>query len=120
MINSVKDDTISEADTKKKMNALERIKKAEVKNKRLISSQKKLLNLFDDLLEAICNNNKNENDNVSVDENDNDDNDNDNERENDYERYQDHKIKQLHNYFKVIHETKSFGEQIEILKKEII
>ena len=120
LINSVKDDTISEADTKKKMNALERIKKAEVKNKRLISSQKKLLNLFDDLLEAICNNNKNENDNVSVNENDNDDNDNDNERENDYERYQDHKIKQLHNYFKVIHETKSFGEQIEILKKEII
>ena len=55
-----------------------------------------------------------------MNENDNDDNDNDNERENDYERYQDHKIKQLHNYFKVIHETKSFGEQIEILKKEII
>ena len=40
LINSVKDDTISEADTKKKMNALDRIKKAEVKNKRLISSQK--------------------------------------------------------------------------------
>ena len=59
----------------------------------------------------------NENDNVSVNENDNDDNDNDNESENDYERYQDHKIKQLHNYFKEIDETKSFEEQIEILKK---
>ena len=60
----------------------------------------------------------NENDNVSVNENDNDDNDNDNESQNDYERYEDHKIKQLHNYFKEIDETKSFEEHIEILKKK--
>ena len=52
-----------------------------------------------------------------MNENDNDDHDDDNERANDYEKYQDHKIKQLHNYFKGIYETKSFGEQIEILKK---
>ena len=49
--------------------------------------------------------------------NKNDNDDNDNESKNDYERYQDHKIKQLHNYFKEIDETKSFEEQIEILKK---
>ena len=151
LINNIKNNTISEADAKKKINVLNEIKKAETKNKRLINGQKNLLNLSNDLLEAIFNNNKsvnkndnvranendnvsvnendnisvnendnvsvNENDNVSVNENDNDDNDNDNESDNDYERYQDHKIKQLHNYFKGIDETKSFEEQIEMLKK---
>ena len=52
-----------------------------------------------------------------MNKNDNDDNNNDNESKNDYERYQDHKMKQLHNYFKEIDETKSFEEQIEMLKK---
>ena len=49
MINSVKGNTISEADTKKKINELNEIKKVETKGKRLIESQKKLLSLFDDL-----------------------------------------------------------------------
>ena len=73
MITNIKNNTISEADAKQKLNALEEIKKADIKNKRLISSQKKLLNLFDDLLEAIFNNNKsmNEDDNASVNENEN-------------------------------------------------
>ena len=48
-----------------------------------------------------------ENENESESESDN----------NDCEKYQDHKIKQLHNYFKEINETKSFEEQIELLKK---
>ena len=147
LINNIKNNTISEADAKK-INVLNEIKKAETKNKRLINGQENLLNLFNDLLEAIFNNNRrvnkndnvsvnendnvsvnendnisvNENDNVSVNENDNvsvnenDNDDNDNESDNDYERYQDHKIKQLNNYFKGIDETKSFEEQIEMLK----
>ena len=53
MINNIKNNTISEADAKKKINELNEIKKAEIKNKRLINGHKKLLNLFDDLLEAI-------------------------------------------------------------------
>ena len=60
LINNIKNNTISEADAKKKINASNEIKKAKIKNKRLINGQKKLLNLFDDLLEAIFNNNKNE------------------------------------------------------------
>ena len=122
MINNIKNNTISEADAKQKLDALNEIKKAEIKNKRLISSQKKLLNLFDDLLEAIFNNNKNENENnnVSVNENEND-NDNDNESydddDDDDEDY--YIINQVNNYFKTTDETKSFEEQIEILKKEI-
>ena len=56
MINNIKNNTISEADTKKKINELNKIKKAETKNKRLINGQKILLNLFEDLVEASFNN----------------------------------------------------------------
>ena len=78
MINDIKNNTISEALAKQKLNALNEIKKAETKNKRLINGQKILLNLFDDLIEAIFNNNKivNEDNNKIVNE-DNNDNDND-------------------------------------------
>ena len=55
LINNIKNNAISEALAKHKLDALNEIKKAEIKNKRLISSQKKLLNLFDDLLEATFN-----------------------------------------------------------------
>ena len=58
LIINIKNNTISEADTKKKINKLNEIKKAETKNKRLINGQKILLSLFDDLVEAIFNNNK--------------------------------------------------------------
>ena len=40
LINNIKNNTISEADAKKKINALNEIKKAEIKNKRLINGQK--------------------------------------------------------------------------------
>ena len=64
---------------------LNKIKKAETKNKRLINGQKILLNLFDDLIEAIINNNK------IVNEDNNDDNDNDNE-DDDYDSDNDDEI----------------------------
>ena len=109
LINNIKNNTISEALAKQKLDALNEIKKAEIKNKCLISNQKKLLNLFDDVLEAIFNNKSvsNIDDNVSVNESENDDDDD--------EQY--YIIKQLSNYFKMIDKTKSFEEQIEILKK---
>ena len=53
MINSIKGNTISEVDTKKKINELNEIKKVEANGNRLIESQKKLLTLFDDLLKTI-------------------------------------------------------------------
>ena len=58
LINNIKNNTIREALAKQKLDALNEIKKAEIKNKHLISSQNELLNLFDDLLEAIFNNKK--------------------------------------------------------------
>ena len=49
MIHDIKNNTISEALAKQKLSALNEIKKAETKNKRLMNGQKILLNLFDDL-----------------------------------------------------------------------
>ena len=82
--------------------------------------------MFDELLEAIFNNNNNNN-NINNNNNNNSnnsssnnyksesesDNDNESESESDEQYY---KIKQLNNYFKAIDKTKSFEEQIEILK----
>ena len=58
LIKNIKNNTISEADIKKKISELNKIKNVETKGKRLIKSQKKLLGLFDDL-KTIFNNNNN-------------------------------------------------------------
>ena len=131
MANSIKNNTGSEALAKQKLNALNEIKKAEIKNKRLITSQKILLQLFDELIEAIFNNksvsktddnvsmNESENESESVNENENDsDNENENVSKNENESVD--KIDDnvdTNNYFNIIDKTKSFEDQIEILKK---
>ena len=115
LINNIKNNTISEALAKQKLDALNEIRKVETKNKRLINGQKILLSLFDDLVEAISNNknnrNENKNDNVSLNDNEsvndndvNDDDDDDDDDVNDHDDY--YIIKQLNNYFKIIDETK--------------
>ena len=63
-----------------------------------------------------------DNNGVSVNKDDKDNgNDNENESESESENgdEQYYKTKQLNNYFKAIDETKSFEEQIKILKKKI-
>ena len=137
MVNSFKGNTITEADTKKKINGLNEIKKVETKGKKLIESQKKLQNLFDDLLKTIFNEtvnegnnntkNKSKSDNKSDYESDNEnknenlnenknksENESENENESDNRQYY---LKQLNNNFKGINETKSFKDQIDTLKK---
>ena len=134
MANSIKNNTGSEALAKQKLNALNEIKKAEIKNKRLITSQKILLQLFDELIEAIFNNksvsktddnvsmNESENESESVNENENEsDNENENVSKNENESVD--KIDDnvdTNNYFNIIDKTKSFEDQIEILKKWMI
>ena len=122
MTNSIKGNTISEADAKKKINELNEIKKVETNGKRLIESQKKLLSLFDDLLKIIFNESEsvnesegvNENKNESVNENKNESNhENENENESDDGQYY---LEQINNNFKEINETKSFKDQINIFK----
>ena len=54
LVNNIKDNTISEIDAKKDLNALNEIKKAEIiKYKKHTPGHKKLLNLFDDLSDTI-------------------------------------------------------------------
>ena len=54
MIDNIKDNTISEIDAKKDLNALNEIKKAEIiKYKKRTPGHKKLLNLFNKLLNII-------------------------------------------------------------------
>ena len=80
MINSIKNNTISEANAKKEINELSKIKIVETKGKRPTDGQKILLNLFDDL-KAIFNNNNNNNNNSNNNESDSD-NENKNKNEN--------------------------------------
>ena len=87
LINIIKNNTISEADTKKKTNELNKIKNVETKGKRLTKNQKKLLSLFDDL-KTIFNSNNNSNNNVSDSNNKNENvnvNENENENKNENE-----------------------------------
>ena len=121
LINSIKGNTISEADTKKKINELNEIKKVESKGKQLIDSQKTLLSLFN-ALKTIFNVSENESENVSenVSENESEnvsENVNENENENVNENENGYEIKQLNDWFKTIDQTKSLEEQIEISKE---
>ena len=110
LVNNIKNNAISEILAKKNLNALNEIKNKKIKNKRLVNGQKESLNLFGDLLEAILINSNNYNNN-SNSNNSNSNNNYENENENDY------KIKQLNDYFKMIDESKSFEDQITLLKK---
>ena len=81
MVDNINKNTIGETDDKIKLNALNELKKSEIKNKRLSSNQKELLELFDDLLEATSNiNNSNNNNNNS--NNNSNNNENESESEN--------------------------------------
>ena len=81
MFNNIKNNSISEAATKKKINELNKIKNVETKGKRLIDSQKPLLKLFDDL-KTIFNNNNNK---IVNEDNNVNDNDNNNKSDEDYD-----------------------------------
>ena len=86
MINNIKNNTISESDTKKKINELNEIKKLETKGRQLIKSEKTLLSLFDDLKTIFNSNNNNNNESNNKNENENEDeNENVNENENENE-----------------------------------
>ena len=53
MVDSINKNAISEIHAKENINALNELKKAEIKDKRLMSGQKELLSFFNDLLDTI-------------------------------------------------------------------
>ena len=87
MVNNIKNNTISEIDAKKSLNALNRIENAEIKYKRLIPKQKESLNLFNDLLDTILtgktlmSSKDNEKENKKVNEENENEHENENEDE---------------------------------------
>ena len=130
MVDNINKNTISEKLARKNLNALNKLKDAEIKHKCLSSNQTELLKLSDYLLETIGNNNNNNNNNSnnngnnnenesdSEHENDNDNvNDNGSESESEDKNEEYYKIKQLNGYFKMIDETESFETQINLFKK---
>ena len=122
LINSIKSNTISEADTKKKINELNEIKKVETNGKRLIESQKKLLSLFDNFVKTVFNETVNESNSSNTENESKSDNESDyeshNESKNEGEKDKYYyKIRQLNNWFEIIDQTKSLEDQIKLLKK---
>ena len=69
LIKNIKNNAISEADIKRKINKLNERKNIEKKDKRLIKYQEKSLSLFDDLKTIFNNNNNNESDSGNENEN---------------------------------------------------
>ena len=107
MVNNIKNNTISEIDAKKDLNALNEIKNAEIiKYKKCTPKHKILLNLFNDLsdiiltdktLELESQENKNEKVESRKEENETEDYENEDEYENEddyYEYEKNMKIKQ--------------------------
>ena len=100
LVNNIKDNTTSEIDAKQRLDTLSKIKNAEIKYKRLIPGQKKLLNLFNNLSDIILTDktlmsSKNENKKLKEEkENEKlkEEKENENENEEEYEN-QDDKIK---------------------------
>ena len=128
LVDNINKNTIGETDAKIKLNALNKLKNAEIKNKSLSSNQEELLKLFADLLKTTSknnynhtNHNSNNNNHSNNKENEsekNNENDNDNEskgdNENESKDESEDKIKQLNGYFKMIDEIKLFEKQINL------
>ena len=123
MANNIRNNTISERDAKKNLNALNTIKNAEIKFKKLTPKHKELLNLFNDLLNIILTDKTLESE-IQEDKNKNEDEDDDyeNKNEDDYENEDDNDetmsqneiIKNLNDILdEIIDKSKSFEEQIE-------
>ena len=133
LVNNIRNNTISEIDVKKDLNALNEIKNVEIiKYKKRTPGHKKLLNLFNDLLDIILTDktlesesqeDKNEKVESRKEENeDEDDYKNENENEDDDETMSQNKkkeiIKEKNDLLdEIIDKSKSFEEQIKSLKK---
>ena len=124
LVNNIKDNAISEIDAKKSLNTLNIIKNSEIKHKRLISEQKELLSLFDDLSDIILTDkilassiHKNE----KLKEENEIENENENEKEDEDEddkTMRQNEIKELNDKLdEIINKSKSFEDQIKSIEK---
>ena len=118
--NNIRNNTISEISPKKGLNKLNEIKDAKIiKYKKRTPKHKKLLNLFNDLLDVILTDktikSKSQIDNTLMSSKDEDENENENENEN---KKTLKIIKGLNNYLdEIIDKSKSFEEQTKLIRK---
>ena len=141
LVNNIKNNTISEIDAKKSLNALNKIKNAEIKYKRLITGQKELLKLFNNLSDTILTDktlmpskDENERENEKLKQENENENEDENEdgddiikilihwKEYDEETITQNKkkkiIKKVNDHLdEIIDKSKSFGDQIKSIKK---
>ena len=116
MVNNIRNNTISETSAKKTFHTLNEIKNAEIiRHQRYTPKQKELLNLFNDLLDAILTGktlkSKRQKDNTLMSSKDDDENENENENDNNI-------IKQLNDCLdEAIDKSKSFEDQIKSIRK---
>ena len=140
LVNNIRNNTISEIDVKRDLHALNEIKNVEIiKYKKRTPGHKKLLNLFNDLLDIILTDktlesesqedkNKNENEKVESrkeenekvesrkEENEDEDYENENEYENEDEDYEDKNEDEYENENEDDDETISQNQKIKDLK----
>ena len=114
--NNIRNNTISEISPKKGLNKLNEIKDAKIiKYKKRTPKHKKLLNLFNDLLDVILTDktikSKSQIDNTLMSSKDEDENENENKKTLKI-------IKGLNNYLdEIIDKSKSFEEQTKLIRK---
>ena len=84
MVNNIRNNTISKIEAKKCLNTLDKIKNAEIKDKRLIPGQKELIKLLDNLFDIILTDKTLESENQE-NKNENKDEDYENKYKNKYE-----------------------------------
>ena len=125
LVNNIRNNTISEIDAKKDLNALNEIKNAEtIKYKKCTPKHKKLLNLFNDLLDIILtgktlefesqeDKNKNENEKVESRKEENEDED----YENEYDDYKNENEDEYEYENEDDDETMSQNRKNRIIKK---
>ena len=145
LVNNIKDNTISEIDAKKRLNILNKIKNAEIEHKRLITGQKELLNLFNDLSDIVLTDKtlisskdeteklkeqkeneklkeEKENEKLKEEKENENENENNNEDEDNDETMSQNKknkiIKELNDHLnEITDKSKSFEDKIKSLKK---
>ena len=116
LVNNIRNNTISEISAKKTFHTLNEIKNAEIiRHQRYTPKQKELLNLFNDLLDAILTGktlkSKRQKDNTLMSSKDDDENENENENDNNI-------IKQLNDCLdEAIDKSKSFEDEIKSIRK---
>ena len=123
LVNKIRNNTICEIPAKEGLNILNEIKNTQIiKYNRRTSEQKKILNLFNDLLETILTDKtlklKSQNDITLMSPNEDNENENENDKNKTMNQNNNNIIKQLNDSLdETIDKSKSFEDQIKLIRK---